>query len=387
MAPAAQGATRYLINGTPVTASEAVKGISGGLLLLIPELSTTLKCNLETLEGTISIEGKSDRTSTYTKCSVAGSTCEVAEPIVVKAKGELLAHGAGIYEVLKPLEGEAFTLLKFKGAGCTLPGEVKMSGTFAALVESGEGTTHQTFFSPTINELICKIISPCGVKFGINTATIEGQSLPKLNGVNKGKLWGVAIMPEFTVGSKPLDVVLQEHKLTSESVKAEGGTATISVPSYLGFGFVIACNQSSGSGTLEKLGRGSAIFNFKECVLTDGKGIIQKGCTVESVKAETSFLANVSEGSPFLVFSPPSGEAKDSIIRFTVNGESCLLLTGERVIRGTTIGLAKEGEAITQGVTFLKSAGLTYGVDSAYLETTVGLSLSGVSAGMKWGMR
>lgn len=387
-AASAQGSPAYLVDGSRLSKSESIISLSGTNSLSVPAIGLTVDCK-STIKGNISPGGASTGFLRLAICSTLGPSCEATVPSETSVKGKLIEHGEEIYAWYEPTTGNTLATLEFKGAKCTLPSKVELTGSLVSLVSPQKSGELLLTLSSAIETLVCGAI-PCGLQFGENSASLNGKIWQLLS--SEEQLLGVAPAGEFTIEG----ATLEKLGLSKETIGLSGnGQFKLNSPSFLGgYGLVISCQKSAGTGTIEPQGRGTITFSLTNCEFTNGKG--EKGkCSVESVKAEAIFLAVKRQGkAPELFFAPVEKNGK-AIVFFTIlgGGSGCPLAPNTYNANGTMVATLEEGEHLASSLTFSKATmeqhpeyGLTFGVFPMFLEGGTSLQLSGAHLLSSWGV-
>lgn len=123
--------------------------------------------------------------------------CTVAESIKASVLALPFLHSDGkVYYLFEPSAGTTFTTLKFGGAECTLPEEVKVTGT--AVVEE---CLHHDFNVFLLRHLLQEASASLfssgtlkdALKFGAQSARLNGSIWLKLTGAHNDLEWKVLI--------------------------------------------------------------------------------------------------------------------------------------------------------------------------------------------------
>jgi RHS repeat-associated protein len=155
----------------------------------VPKLSLKVECESEKGSGKILSPSTDEATMELSKCKVVESkVCTVTEPIVLKAKTELIKKAGIVYDFLGAKETELGTL-KFKGAECPFPLELKLKGTTAGQLGLEEAVKAPLKFSKAIAEA-----AGTSMLAGTSPAFFIGTSNRELSGVKKGAKWGVCAL-------------------------------------------------------------------------------------------------------------------------------------------------------------------------------------------------
>lgn len=178
---------------------ESVLSTAAPFAIEVPKLSLKVECEAEKGSGRVISPSTDEATMELSKCKVVESkVCTVAEPIVLKAKTELLKKAGIVYDLLKPLTGEAFGTLALKGEACALPKELKLSGSTAGQLGLEEIVKQPLKFSKAIAEA-----AGTSMLAGTSPAFFAGTSNRELSGVHKAAKWGAcALCGVFAFGAE-----------------------------------------------------------------------------------------------------------------------------------------------------------------------------------------
>jgi len=178
---------------------ESVVSTAAPFTIEIPKLSLKVECEAEKGSGKIISPSIDEATMELSKCKVVESkVCTVTEPIVIKAKTELLKKAGIVYDVLKPLTGEVFGTLTLKGETCALPKELKLTGGTAGQLGLEELTKQPLKFSKAIAEA-----AGTSMLAGTSPAFFVGTSNRELSGAHKAAKWGAcALCGVFAFGAE-----------------------------------------------------------------------------------------------------------------------------------------------------------------------------------------
>lgn len=163
-------------------------------------LGSIINCTARAVDQPVSrllwfnfIGGRTHRRVLLTMCTVLDRTtgaelpCTVSEPVEWLELGNLIfPTPIRLFETYKPsTEGGAFGVVKLKGEKCVLPTELKLTGTYAAEMETGERVEQSLTFNAEAEKL-----GETAFFIGGKAATITGKTKARLSGANKGKKWG-----------------------------------------------------------------------------------------------------------------------------------------------------------------------------------------------------
>jgi len=144
--------------------------------------------------------------------------CEVSEPIAINVAFLLILHEItkgqfNTYILVSPQTGTVFVVVKFTGAECTLPEEVKITGLI--VLQEGTGKALETnavkhlleqataglFLGKEVPEG-SKVDQPDGrLKFGAQEMRLDGSAWAKLTGAHAGLSWSaLGITTGFKLG-------------------------------------------------------------------------------------------------------------------------------------------------------------------------------------------
>jgi len=384
-----QAKPSYVTNGAKLTETETTWGSGAAISISIPTLSTTVECKKQTGTGIISPNGTSEDSKTLSTCSVIGLPCQVAAPITVASKGRIIEHKNQVYVVYEP-QGKAFTVLKFSGEKCSLPGELEVSGTIIALAGPKEAILFPFSSSSENTELICKFVSPCKFKVGSSEAILSGVYKEWIEEKEEEVVkWGAVNLAEFAILGLELS-----HYEGKESISIKGGLFQFNA--LEAYEFLATCQEASGTGTIEVFGRGSVNITFTKCEF-EILGKKWPHCGMGPVTMEAQFLAQPHEmESSAFIFSPITESEEEVLIKLPIKNEleMCALGEGSYIMRGSTVArVAEKGEKTTHGLSFSKAIigefpeyGLTFGAGAAYIEGGFAVSLSGEHLPCAWGV-
>jgi hypothetical protein len=195
----ASATPQWLINGTPFHGSEAISAkvaVPGDLVNLISTLTggvTKIEVGCTTFEvigGEISGDHLDKATKIIFKnCKVdTPANCKVAEPIVaenVTSEAVDLSEKVPVFIKFSPTPPGNGVFAKLSISGCSAEGVFSVTGKTACEVLLP--TTQQV-------EKLCQfkeIALLNSLKYGAQTARLEGTVGFTLTGANKGKTWGV----------------------------------------------------------------------------------------------------------------------------------------------------------------------------------------------------
>ena len=168
---------------------ETVVSTAAPFSVEIPKLSFRVECE-EKGSGKIISPSTDEATMELSKCKVVEpKTCTVSEPIVFKAKTELVKKAGIVYDLLGTKEAELGVLKFLKGGECPLPAELKFKGTTAGQLGSEEAVKSPLKFSKAIAET-----AGTSMLAGIQTAFFNGTSNRELSGAVKGAKWGICAL-------------------------------------------------------------------------------------------------------------------------------------------------------------------------------------------------
>jgi hypothetical protein len=199
MTASASAAPQWSINGTPFNGSEAISAkiaVPGDLLNLISTLTggTTkviIGCTtLETIGGEI-FGGNKNKVSKLIFRGCKQDTppgCKITEPLVIEnvtSEAVDLGGVAPVFITFSPTPAGNGVFLKFTITGCSAEGVFKVTGKTVCevLAPPVEQVEKLCLFKETrlLNSL----------RFGQQTARLEGTVAFTLTGANKGKAWDV----------------------------------------------------------------------------------------------------------------------------------------------------------------------------------------------------
>ncbi len=178
---------------------ESVISTAAPFTIEIPKLSLKVECESEKGSGKIISPSTDEATMELSKCKVfEPKTCTVNEPVLLKAKTELVKKAGIVYDVLKPLVGEVFGTLTLKGETCLLPKELKLTGSTAGQLSLEEAIKQPLKFSKAIAEA-----AGTSMLAGTSPAFLIGTSNRELSGIKKGAKWGAcALCGVFAFGTE-----------------------------------------------------------------------------------------------------------------------------------------------------------------------------------------
>jgi hypothetical protein len=195
-AATAQAAPIFYREGAGI--GEAGLGMTGegtSLAFLVPSLFITITCKAESHELTIKNLGIKVGVSSgkiiFTECETPEIPICTVNPFEFKVKGQLFAHASEVYQLFEPLENGVFGKIKILGAECTLPKEAEVKGVIVASMEAGEEVSRSMYFAEGIQTLSCKVFTPCSLKYGAQTAFLDGISTQRLTIPYATKKWSV----------------------------------------------------------------------------------------------------------------------------------------------------------------------------------------------------
>ncbi|HEY0392121.1 MAG TPA: RHS repeat-associated core domain-containing protein [Solirubrobacterales bacterium] len=169
---------------------ESVASTAAPFTIEVPKLLLKVECEVEKGSGKIISPSSDEATMELSKCKVVEpKTCAVSEPIVIKAKTELLKKAGIVYDVLKPLMGEVFGTLILKNETCALPKELKLTGSTAGQLGLEEIAKQPLKFSKAIAEA-----AATSMLAGASPAYFAGTSNRELSGTHKAAKWGVCAL-------------------------------------------------------------------------------------------------------------------------------------------------------------------------------------------------
>lgn len=201
MASGAQAAAEWKINTVKLTGNESI-GFTPvtEFLIVVPSKTVVIHCaNLSIDEGKIlGVEVKMHGNMLINGCItlIAGKTVPqcfpINTPVPMPFKASLLPHNAKTYLLFEAqTAGEPLMRLKFEGA-CTLPEEVKITGTFVAecLTAGGAaGSCTEELVAHNIRPSNTGLFAP-SLFWNLSSATtFEGIIGATLTGANLGKKW------------------------------------------------------------------------------------------------------------------------------------------------------------------------------------------------------
>lgn len=157
----------------------------------VPKISLKVECEVEKGSGKIISPSTDETTMELSKCKVGASkVCTVGEPVVIKAKTELIKKAGIVYDVLGAKEAELGTL-KIKGEECALASELKLKGTTAGQLGPGEEVKAPLIFSKAVAEAAgTSLLAGAGA----SPTFFTGTSNRTLSGAKTGAKWGVCVL-------------------------------------------------------------------------------------------------------------------------------------------------------------------------------------------------
>ncbi|HEY6550331.1 MAG TPA: RHS repeat-associated core domain-containing protein [Solirubrobacterales bacterium] len=169
---------------------ESVASTAAPFTIEVPKLTLKVECEAEKGSGKIISPSTDEATMELSKCKVfEPKTCTVSEPVVIKAKTELIKKAGIVYDFLKPLTGEAFGTLTLKGEACPFPKELKLTGSTAGQLGLEEIAKQPLKFSKAIAEA-----AGTSMLAGASPAFFIGTSNRELSGAHKGAKWGACAL-------------------------------------------------------------------------------------------------------------------------------------------------------------------------------------------------
>jgi hypothetical protein len=196
---AASAAPQWLINGTPFAGDEAISAkisVPGDLFNLISTLTggvtrIVIGCTaLEPIGGEIFGDRLDKATKlALTNCKVdTPGGCKVTEPVValnLASEAVDLNGMAPVYTTFSPTPPGNGLFVKIFITGCSAEGVYNVGGK--TVCEILTPTTQQVEKLCQFKEI--RLLN--SLKFGLQTARLEGTVVLSLTGPNKGKTWGV----------------------------------------------------------------------------------------------------------------------------------------------------------------------------------------------------
>jgi hypothetical protein len=201
----AQAAPKFTVEGVAagneaITAAAGVTPVGGVLTLTVPNL-LWITCSSLTVNGgtiTVNTEAGAATSLSFGGCSVDAPNGAAAPACSVRNVGgiagtittgevamKLIEVGGNGDVTFKPV-GAAFAEVQVEGAGCTLAGKNKLTGTFAVKVSSPV----KTVLNPTVELESSQAIqeaSADALKYGARAAYLDGRIDLTLT---SGKKWG-----------------------------------------------------------------------------------------------------------------------------------------------------------------------------------------------------
>jgi RHS repeat-associated protein len=165
---------------------ESITSTAVPFTIEVPKLSLKVECEAEKGSGKIFSPSTDEATMELSKCKVVESkVCTVTEPIVIKAKTELIKKAGIVYDVLTAKEAEQLGVLKLKGEACAFPLELKLKGSTAGQLGLEEMVKQPLKFAKATAEA-----AGTSMLAGTSPAFFVATSNRQLSGVHAGGKWG-----------------------------------------------------------------------------------------------------------------------------------------------------------------------------------------------------
>jgi hypothetical protein len=345
--------------------------------LKVPAQGITLLCPKFKLDtGSLLLAGKWSGTMLFEACKV--TTTEELELLCIVDKAEagittnLVLHSSKLYDLVSSSSGPIATL-KFSGAECKLPKELKLSASFVLEDIGGfekEAATHLLQFA---SESLFKALTEK------NEVTLTGSMQLKLAGVHAGQTWkGSLVNPEGDFRIEGANIG------ATEEVQWEVDNALTLLLSSLNL--EIPCNFSADSGLLLTGGASSATLLFTKCSAFQ---IVPKlteitACAVNDITASVKGTLIKHTGKTYNVFESAF------IIKFS--GTKCTLpkevsIQGALALEEGSGKLEAEAEKhLFQQATaaLFPCYKLKFGQNELRLDGSIWMKLAGKNAGKTW---